>query len=53
MIIILWIEIPLISGANNKLKEHSLLPCMHEDYLNACQGVIPERWYKAQKKNII
>ena len=48
-----WIEIPLISGANNKLKEHSLLPCMHEDYLNACQGIIPERWYKAQKKNII
>ena len=48
-----WIEIPLIAGANNKLKEPSLLPCMHEDYLNACKGIIPERWYKAQKKNII
>lgn len=48
-----WIEIPLIAGVNNKLKEPSLLPCMHEDYLNACKGIIPERWYKAQKKNII
>ena len=48
-----WIEIPLIAGANNKLKEPSLLPCMHEDYLNACKAIIPERWYKAQKKNII
>jgi arginase family enzyme len=48
-----WIEIPNSSNNNNKLKEHSLLPCTHDDYQNANDGIIPERWYKAHKKNII
>lgn len=48
-----WIEIPFLPNANNKLKRHTLLPCMHEDYNAACSGKIPERWYKAYKKNCI
>jgi formiminoglutamase len=48
-----WVEIPFAQNSNNKLDDHSLLPCMHEDYLDASKGVIPERWFKAQKKNII
>mgnify|MGYP006075382301 FL=1 len=48
-----WVEIPFLQNSNNKLEEHSLLPCMHQDYVDASNGVIPERWYKAQKKNII
>ena len=46
-----WIEIPFISGLNNKLKRHTLLPCTHQDYLDGCNQNIPERWYKARKKN--
>lgn len=46
-----WIEIPFISGLNNKLKRHTLLPCTHQEYLDACNQHIPERWYKARKKN--
>ena len=46
-----WIEIPFFSNENNKLKKNSLLPCSHEDYLMACNGEFPERWWKAQKKN--
>ncbi|MEO8773546.1 MAG: formimidoylglutamase [Gelidibacter sp.] len=46
-----WIEIPFLPDANNKLKKHTLLPCMHEDYIEATQGKIPERWYKAYRKN--
>lgn len=46
-----WIEIPFLPNVNNKLKKHTLLPCMHEDYVEASQGKIPERWYKAYKKN--
>lgn len=46
-----WIEIPFISGLNNKLKRHTLLPCTYQDYLDACNQNIPERWYKARKKN--
>lgn len=46
-----WIEIPFISSANNKLKRHTLLPCTYNDYERACNQEIPERWYKAKRKN--
>jgi arginase family enzyme len=48
-----WIEIPFITSGNNKLKKATLLPCAHEDYLAACGGEVPERWWKAQRKNMI
>ena len=48
-----WIEIPFISNSNNKLKKNTLLPCSHDEYLGACNQEIPERWWKAQRKNII
>lgn len=46
-----WIEIPFLPDVNNKLKKHTLLPCTHEDYIEASHGKIPERWFKAYKKN--
>lgn len=46
-----WIEIPFLPDVNNKLKKHTLLPCNHEDYIEASHGKIPERWFKAYKKN--
>ncbi|MBU2949091.1 formimidoylglutamase [Tamlana agarivorans] len=48
-----WIEIPFLSEVNNKLKRHTLLPCMHQDYKDACNNIIPERWYKAFQKNSV
>lgn len=48
-----WIEIPFISNVNNKLKRNTLLPCSHEDYLAACEQEIPERWWKAQRRNLL
>ena len=48
-----WIEIPFLEEVNNKLKRHTLLPCMHQDYLDACNNVVPERWYKAFQKNCV
>ena len=46
-----WIEIPFLANVNTKLKRHTLLPCSEEDYVEACNQVIPERWYKAKRKN--
>ena len=46
-----WIELPFISNVNNKLKRHTLLPCTYGEYLGAIQQEIPERWYKARRKN--
>ena len=46
-----WIEIPFLEYSDTKSKQHPLLACTHEDYVSAAKGVIPERWYKAYKKN--
>ncbi len=48
-----WIEIPFLSEVNTKLKSHTLLPCMHQDYVDACNNIVPERWYKAFQKNCV
>ena len=48
-----WIEIPFIAGQSNKLKKTTLFPCTHNDYLSACNGDVPERWWKAQRKNLL
>lgn len=48
-----WIEIPFLSEVNNKLKRHTLLPCMHQDYVDACNNKVPNRWYKALQRNSI
>ncbi|MGS2741569.1 formimidoylglutamase [Sinomicrobium sp. M5D2P17] len=48
-----WIEVPILGEMNNKLKRHTLLPCTHKDYLDACSEVVPERWWKAYKKTAL
>jgi arginase family enzyme len=48
-----WIEIPFLTNVNNKLKRVTLLPCTNEDYLAACEQEMPERWWKAQRRNIL
>lgn len=48
-----WIEIPFFTSKDNKLKKHTLLPCSHEEYLSACNQEIPERWWKAQRRNMV
>lgn len=48
-----WIEIPFISNTSNKLKKNTLLPCSYDEYLEACNQEMPERWWKAQRKNVL
>jgi len=48
-----WIEIPFLTNGNNKLKRNTLLPCSYEEYLAACNQELPERWWKAQRKNSV
>nr|WP_315150953.1 formimidoylglutamase [uncultured Flavobacterium sp.] len=48
-----WIEIPHVLSSHNKLKKNTLLPCSYEEYLAACNQEMPERWWKAQRKNIL
>ncbi|QTY28123.1 formimidoylglutamase [Flavobacterium sp. CS20] len=47
-----WIEISSnFKDVNNKLNQHTLLPCDKQNYISACNQNIPERWVKARKKN--
>lgn len=48
-----WIEINIFEGQHNKLKKNTLLPCSNDEYLTACNQEIPERWWKAKRKNSI
>lgn len=48
-----WIEIPITPVSESKMSRNALLPCTQEDYNAALQCEIPERWWKAQKKNLL
>ncbi|MXN90994.1 arginase [Flavobacterium sp. Sd200] len=48
-----WIAVPAGGVTDNKVKNNTLLPCSYKDYLNACDNEVPERLWKAQRKNII
>ena len=45
-----WVEVPNLLGAHTKPDSPALLPCTEQDYLDACDQNIPDRWFKAYKK---
>lgn len=46
-----WIEIPLNAGeASIFHQRHALIPCSYEDYLQAVENEIPDRWMSAFRK---
>ena len=45
-----WIEITNEDYLNNKIGSTTLLPCTHQDYLDACSNKLPEKWWKAIKR---
>lgn len=47
-----WVEVPSILPEHTKINSMALLPCIEQDYLDACNQIIPERWFKAYKKGL-
>lgn len=45
-----WVEVPSILAEHTKTNPVALLPCTEGDYLDACNQIIPERWFKAYRK---
>ncbi|MDP3352898.1 MAG: formimidoylglutamase [Flavobacteriaceae bacterium] len=45
-----WFEINI--KENNNIKRKSLIPCTYQEYVNATNQDIPERWYKTIRKII-
>lgn len=47
-----WVEVPTILPRHTKNNSTALLPCTEQDYFDACNQIIPERWFKAYKKGL-
>ncbi|MEN1785552.1 MAG: formimidoylglutamase [Bacteroidota bacterium] len=47
-----WVEVPSILRQHTKSNSKALLPCTQQDYLEACDQNIPDRWFKAYKKGL-
>jgi len=45
-----WIEITNEDYLNNKIERSTLLSCTHQDYLDACNDRLPDRWWKEIKR---
>lgn len=48
-----WVQLPENELYGNKYKRAALISCTQEDYLVACDHQIPDRIYKAFRKNLI
>ena len=46
-----WIELQKENYLDNKTKTNTLLSCTHQDYLDACNDILPDRWWRATKRN--
>lgn len=44
-----WIEVPIQQA---QYMRHALIPCSLKDYNAALEGLIPDRWWKAQQKGL-
>jgi formiminoglutamase len=48
-----WLEVPYPSDAGLKHARHLFMPCSYNDYLKACEGETPDRWWQAYHKLIV
>ncbi len=47
-----WMQSPIISNLNNNSISGALLPCAHQDYVDACNAQMPQRWWRVYKKTL-
>lgn len=48
-----WLESAAQKKNDNKIKPVALLSCEKQDYIDACNQIIPDRWWKAKQKNYL
>jgi len=48
-----WIEVPYPNDKEIKHLRHLIMPCSYNDYLKACEGDTPNRWWQAYHKLIV
>lgn len=45
-----WMEIPYQTSFKSKYERHLMLPCDYEEYIEATNNEIPERWFQTFRK---
>jgi formiminoglutamase len=45
-----WMDVPYPSGLENKYERHHLVPCTYEEYQQATNEEMPDRWWKTYQK---
>jgi len=45
-----WMDVPYPAGQKNRYQRHHLVPCTYEDYQQATDEEVPDRWWKAYQK---
>ena len=46
-----WMEMDNKNHVDNKTKSSTLISCTHQDYLDACNDILSDRWWKATKRS--
>ena len=46
-----WMEMDNKNYMDNKTKSSTLISCTHQDYLDACNDILSDRWWKATKRS--
>ncbi|GLB47732.1 formimidoylglutamase [Neptunitalea lumnitzerae] len=47
-----WIEITNFGNSYNNFVKETLIPCTEQDYIDATQQNIPERWWRIYRKSV-
>lgn len=47
-----WIEVPVRETTGFSSDRHKLIPCSYEDYKEAMQNEVPDRWWRAMQKSL-
>jgi formiminoglutamase len=45
-----WMDVPYPAGTENKYERHHLVPCTYEEYQQATNDEMPDRWWKTYQK---
>ena len=45
-----WMDVPIPTSKKNNKDHHHLVPCAYEDYQEAAEGQLPDRWWRTYQK---
>lgn len=48
-----WVEVPYPNDTGLKHARHLMMPCSYNDYMQACEGETPQRWWQAYHKLVV